>query len=352
MPMLNFDDVYVDSDDYLLAEKTVLELLTRLRPQWHKRDILLIRTGHYGEVAHFQGYTDDSDDAILIKVFKSDLSKRVELNNVELFFYHGLCTKVFATFENGFCMKSLPGLSLNYKFGVDIDIYPLVAKKVGEMHRMMEYLSLSKRPTRKKDDIFVVLSAAISSIPETLTHPEDNLRRHRALPSIKVLRKEILELEMRLSGTSREVYCHGNLRPENIYVNFEESEVYFAELEFAGKNYRGLEVAQHFLSLIGNDLKLVGRDEYVPARDFQFRWCSHYLSGYMGVPIEKVSSLDMEELMREVQEFSLLFCLQEVIWSLTQHQSLKRNHFDTLQYGIQRYQQYIRNKYNIASLII
>ena len=47
-------------------------------------------------------------------------------------------------------------------------------------------------------------------------------------------------------------------------------------------------MAQHFLSMAGADLEKVGREEFVPAKEFQMRWCRTYLSGYKDVPEHKV----------------------------------------------------------------
>ena len=48
-------------------------------------------------------------------------------------------------------------------------------------------------------------------------------------------------------------------------------------------------MAQHFLSMAGADLTKVGREEFVPAKEFQMRWCRAYLGGYKNLPEHKVS---------------------------------------------------------------
>ena len=32
----------------------------------------------------------------------------------------------------------------------------------------------------------------------------------------------------------------------------------------------------------------IGREEFVPAKEFQLRWCQNYLSGFHNVPIQQV----------------------------------------------------------------
>ena len=50
-----------------------------------------------------------------------------------------------------------------------------------------------------------------------------------------------------------------------------------------------------------------------------------------------------------VSKFTLVFLLQEIIWTLTQINEDKvfMPDFDVVQYGVQRFKQYHRNKYNI-----
>lgn len=38
------------------------------------------------------------------------------------------------------------------------------------------------------------------------------------------------------------------------------------------------------------DVPQVGMEEYVPAKEFQIRWCQSYLAGFRGVPNNKVVS--------------------------------------------------------------
>ncbi len=63
---------------------------------------------------------------------------------------------------------------------------------------------------------------------------------------------------------------------------------------------------------------------------------------------------EVTALHRQVQKFSLVFCLQEIVWSLVRvaADESATSGFDALQYGVNRFQQYHRNKYNILTLYI
>ena len=47
--------------------------------------------------------------------------------------------RLFATFSNGIAFEAVAGLRLNYTLGVDVNIYPVVARKIGYMHRELRY---------------------------------------------------------------------------------------------------------------------------------------------------------------------------------------------------------------------
>ena len=51
---------------------------------------------------------------------------------------------------------------------------------------------------------------------------------------------------------------------------------------------QAFEIAQHFMTMCGSDLSKVGREEFVPAKEFQLRWCQNYLAGLHDIPSQKV----------------------------------------------------------------
>ena len=84
------------------------------------------------------------------------------------------------------------------------------------------------------------------------------------------------------------MFCHGNLSPANIVYDSPTNSVSFVGLQFCGPNFQAFEVAQHFMTLCGPDLDKVGKEEFVPAREFQLRWCHHYLAGYNNTSTQTV----------------------------------------------------------------
>ena len=52
---------------------------------------------------------------------------------------------------------------------------------------------------------------------------------------------------------------------------------------------KAFEIAQHFMTMCGSDMNKIGREEFVPAKEFQLRWCQYYLAGLHDIPLESVS---------------------------------------------------------------
>ena len=42
------------------------------------------------------------------------------------------------------------------------------------------------------------------------------------------------------------------------------------------------------MTMCGSDMSKIGREEFVPAKEFQLRWCQNYLSGFHNTPIQQV----------------------------------------------------------------
>ena len=56
---------------------------------------------------------------------------------MRLFAHNHLGPRVYASFENGLAFEYIAGKCLDYVLAVDKNVYPLVAKKVGTLHRLM-----------------------------------------------------------------------------------------------------------------------------------------------------------------------------------------------------------------------
>ena len=66
------------------------------------------------------------------RIFKSD-----ESTTMRLLASHYLGPRLFATFCNGFAFDFVPGSQLDFGLATEKNVYAIVAKKVGEMHRSL-----------------------------------------------------------------------------------------------------------------------------------------------------------------------------------------------------------------------
>ena len=56
---------------------------------------------------------------------------------MRLLAWHYLGPRLFATFSNGFAFDFVPGTQLDFSLATEKNIYGIVAKKIGEMHRTL-----------------------------------------------------------------------------------------------------------------------------------------------------------------------------------------------------------------------
>ena len=65
-------------------------------------------------------------------------SQSREVLAMRMFAFRRFGSRLFATFANGYVYEYAPGLTLTYELCIDPHVYPLVAQKIGELHREMK----------------------------------------------------------------------------------------------------------------------------------------------------------------------------------------------------------------------
>lgn len=82
-----------------------------------------------------------SDNVVLVRVYgnKTDLliDRKAETQNFQLLHTYGLAPSLYATFKNGLVYEYVPGITLNTESVLCPDIWPLVARRMAEMHRVV-----------------------------------------------------------------------------------------------------------------------------------------------------------------------------------------------------------------------
>ena len=354
--MIEMPKIRINKASRSKTESGVVKVLKKVRPDWPREDIILQRfTEGFSNIIYGGYVLDKKSEMILVKVYgcEEEADKSAEILTMRLFAARHFGSRIFATFANGYVYEYAPGVPLNYELSIDRNIYPIVARRVGEMHRVMK-----DQANTTKGHVFDTLRSWLTEVPTALSNREYQSRYKKELPSKFALERELSELEEILGESSPSanplIFCHGDLNPSNIiYDASGQRKIVFIDLEFSGPNFVGFEIAQHFMTFVGGDLNKVGRNEFVPAKEFQMRWCRFYLMGYKGISSESISQLEVESLWLLVQKFSLVFCLQEIIWSLVRVEKMAQiPGFDAIEYAVLRYQQYHRNKFSVLNMCL
>ena len=115
---------------------------------------------------------------------------------MRLFAHNHLGPRVYAAFQNGLAYEYTAGKSLDYVLAVDKNVYPLVAGKVGKLHRLMSHYVGQMRPSHASHHVFHTLRNWLMLVPMRLANPDNHRRMLQDLPSKATLVNELDELEV------------------------------------------------------------------------------------------------------------------------------------------------------------
>lgn len=114
---------------------------------------------------------------MLVRVYgnKTDLliDRKAETQNFQLLHTYGLAPSLYATFKNGLVYEYVPGTTLNTESVLCPDIWPLVARRMAEMHRVVRKNTPDAKPMPmiwKKTQSFLDL------VPERFSDAEKHKR--------------------------------------------------------------------------------------------------------------------------------------------------------------------------------
>lgn len=289
---------------------------------------------------------DDSNcstDVVLVRVYgnKTDLliDRKKETENIRLLHRYGYAPALYATFRNGLAYEFVPGVTLTPDTVRDERTWPLVARRMAQMHKVQDGTEGGREPALpEKMDQFLKL------LPEVFSDPEKDKRISAIFPSVSELRRDFDDLYGALRKLdSPTVFCHNDLLLGNVIYNAERSQVTFIDYEYACFNHQAFDIGNHFTEFAGIDEIDYGR---YPEREFQLRWLRVYLEEFTGGPC---SDSDVERLYVQVNQFALAAHFLWSIWALIQaeHSTID---FDFIQFGQNRYEEYRRRRAEFLAL--
>ncbi|TDG42769.1 hypothetical protein AWZ03_010816 [Drosophila navojoa] len=287
-----------------------------------------------------------SDNVVLVRVYgnKTDLliDRKAETQNFQLLHTYGLAPSLYATFKNGLVYEYVPGITLNTESVLCPDIWPLVARRMAEMHRVVRKANVDGQPTPmiwKKTQSFLDL------VPERFSDAEKHKRVKGTFLPIGRLREEFNNLYKYLEALeSPIVFSHNDLLLGNVVYTKSKNAVNFIDYEYADYNFQAFDIGNHFAEMCGVDE--VDYTRY-PKREFQLEWLRVYLECYL--QRNNIQNEEVDRLFVQVNQFALAAHIFWTVWSLLQaeHSTID---FDYVGYAFLRYNEYLARKDEFLSL--
>ncbi|XP_034472910.1 ethanolamine kinase [Drosophila innubila] len=286
-----------------------------------------------------------SDNVVLVRVYgnKTDLliDRKAETQNFQLLHTYGLAPSLYATFKNGLVYEYVPGSTLNIESVLSPDIWPLVARRMAEMHRVV----------RKNNDdeplpmIWKKTQSFFDLVPERFSDADKHKRVKGTFLPIGRLREEFNNLYKYLEALeSPIVFSHNDLLLGNVIYTKSMNAVNFIDYEYADYNFQAFDIGNHFAEMCGVDE--VDYTRY-PKREFQLKWLRVYLESYL--QRSNIQNEEVEHLFVQVNQFALAAHIFWTVWSLLQaeHSTID---FDYVGYAFLRYNEYLARKEEFLSL--
>lgn len=295
-------------------------------------------------------------DVLLIRVYGQNtdllIDRGAELRNIQLLQGVGFAPKLYATFNNGLAYEFVPGSTLDVDTVRDPAVYPLVARRVAQLHAVSAKEALQPDQPRSKPILWDSLSRYLAVIRDAFKDPAKKQRFVEKIGGLELLEKEFEDLQRQLSPLdSPVVMCHNDLLLANIILDPSQSSVTFIDYEYAGLNYQAFDIGNHFAEFAG--VSTVDYSLY-PDKDLQFKWLEIYLEEYNALqaglsPPTKVVPKDVEKLYIQVNKFALASHFLWVLWALVQseHSAIE---FEFFEYATIRLKEYHTKKNAFLSL--
>ncbi|KAI8035340.1 ethanolamine kinase isoform X1 [Drosophila gunungcola] len=289
-----------------------------------------------------------SDNVVLVRIYgnKTDLliDRKAETQNFLLLHTYGLAPSLYATFKNGLVYEYVPGTTLNTDSVLCPEIWPLVARRMAEMHRKVRKHGESSA-TKPLPMIWKKTQSFLDLVPERFSDAEKHKRVKETFLPIGRLREEFNKLYEYLEALdSPIVFSHNDLLLGNVIYTQSLNTVNFIDYEYADYNFQAFDIGNHFAEMCGVDE--VDYSRY-PKRDFQLKWLRVYLEEYL--QRSHIQSQEVELLYVQVNQFALASHIFWTVWSLLQaeHSTID---FDYVGYAFLRYNEYLARKVEFLSL--
>ncbi|XP_026272287.1 ethanolamine kinase 1 [Frankliniella occidentalis] len=346
-------DVHVEQENLYDG---AAQVIASIRPKWKLSDVKykLFTDGITNKLIH----CSVPDDVLLIRVYGKNtdllIDRGAETRNIKLLERARLAPRLFATFNNGLAYEFAPGATLDAASVRDPAVFPLVARRVAQLHALSPEEDLLIQPHQLRPVLWDILDKYLSLLRDGAKAGAQEHRFSQDFGGLERLESEIRDLQNQLSPLgSPLVMCHNDLLLANVILSPNRSNVVFIDYEYAGLNYQAFDIGNHFAEFAG-----VATVDYTlyPDKDLQTKWLEIYLEEYNKLQVgnntsTKVNRKDVEQLYVQVNKFALASHLMWGLWALVQseHSAIK---FDFYEYATIRLKEYFAKKSLFLSLEI
>ncbi|KAK9764191.1 hypothetical protein K7432_008508 [Basidiobolus ranarum] len=338
----HFIDHEVPNLDYIVHHDTLipsaLKVVLTVFPEWKESELTFTQckdgiTNKLVRCKHSDG------QSVLIRAYgkKSEvlIDRRQELINLTGLAKLGLCPPLYGRFKNGFIYGYIAGQVYSLDMMSDLKTSLLVAEKLATWHQVNILGDHSPQ-------LFKTLRRWLHDVPTTYDNPEAN-RIFQKHFDLSVLNDELNSLEEKLTQLDAPVvFSHNDLLSANLIYEPESNSCSFIDYEYGSYSFRGFDIGNHFAEYAGFECDY----SRYPDREYQLVWLAKYLESAQG---KAPTSVEVDTLYREVNQFALASHIFWGLWALVQAQ-LSDIDFDYMSYAVLRFNEYYRKKEEFLAL--
>lgn len=211
----------------------------------------------------------DDEETVLVRIYGKNteifIDRKKEIENFETLNKYGFAPKLLAAFENGLAYEFSEGTPLTKRDLHCDQVWPLIARKMAEMHKAIKPHGTVEPMLWQKFDAFFQLMPLTFSDPvkqarysrtqnafKIFTFRNPIFRREKVLPTIAKLRKEYDDLRKSVEPIdSPLVFSHNDLLLGNILYDPKDNQITFIDYEYAAFNYQAYDIGNHFDEFAG-----------------------------------------------------------------------------------------------------
>ncbi|XP_061353941.1 probable choline kinase 2 isoform X2 [Gastrolobium bilobum] len=253
-----------------------------------------------------------------------------EIRTFEFMSKNGQGPRLLGRFTNGRVEEFIHARTLSASDLRDPSISVLIAAKLKEFHDL-------DMPGEKKVHLWDTLRNWLSEA-KRMSSPKEVEAFY-----LDTIDKEISILEKELSGAHQQIgFCHNDLQYGNIMLDEEANSVTIIDYEYASYNPVAYDIANHFCEMAANyhtdEPHILDYNKYP---DFEER--QRFVKAYLSSSGEQPSESEVEQLLQEVEKYTLANHLFWGVWGIISAQVNKID-FDYKEYAKQRFQEYWARK--------